>query len=139
MITFFEAVELPAAKVEKTRVSCGDCPVNMSCILGEGGNGWKFDCCGATGYVQDENTIVIDCAKNGFEQIAEAKTWKQCPLCSGGIMEVVERSRSDGGRKNLYLLTEHARVPLVERLELWKKKQVEAKARIADENARKTA
>lgn len=139
MISFFDAVELPRAKVEKTRVNCGSCPVNMSCVLGEGGNGWKFDCCGATGYVLDEATIVIDCANNSFEQNAEAKTWKLCPLCSGGIMEVVERARKDGHHKNLYLLTVHAKVPLAERLALWKERQAKAKTLIADEDLRKTA
>ncbi len=140
MITFFQAVELPLAEVEKTRVTCGSCPVNMACILGQGGNGWKFDCCGMTGFQMDDNvTVAIDCANNGFEQNADAKTWKKCPLCSGGIMEVVERARADGGRRSMYLLTEHAKVPLVERLELWKRKQAEARTRIAEENERRTA
>lgn len=139
MMTFFDAVRLPIDKVEATRVSCGTCPVNLSCVVGQGGNGWKFDCCGSSGYVLDDVTLVVDCANNGFEQLAKAKEHSLCPLCSGGIMEVVERAQADGGKRNLYLLTEHTRVPIADRIELWKRRQLEAQARIADERARKTA
>lgn len=144
MITFIDAIDKPIAAVEKTRVDCGTCPFSLACIVGQGGNGWKFDCCGMTGFiVGDEDnaiTVAIDCQKNNFEQGAKAKTWTKCPLCSGGIIEVVERARRDEGKdSNRYLLTVHAKVPLAERLELWKKKREDAIARIQEEHARKTA
>jgi hypothetical protein len=139
MITFFQAVELPLKKVEASRVGCGTCPVSLACIVGQGGNGWKFDCCGATGYILDGLTVAIDCGKNNFEQNADAKTWKLCPLCSGGIMTVVERAKRDAPTDmNRYLLTEHAKVPLVQRLALWKQKREDAVVKIAEEQARKT-
>lgn len=139
MINFADVLVLSPAKIEKTRVNCGTCPVNMACILGQGGTGWKFNCCGSTGYVLDDATVAIDCANNAFEQNEDAKSWKLCPMCSGGIMEVVERARKDGGHKNLYLLTVYAKVPLEDRLKLWKEKQAYAKSILADEAQRRTA
>lgn len=138
MRKFLDVIKEPIAKTEATRVHCGTCPVSMACMVGQGGNGWKFDCCGSTGFVFDKTTLVVDCAKNEFEQAAEAKKFKLCPLCSGGIMEVIVRSVNEtGDENNRYLLTEHAKVPLAQRIELWKEKHLAALARIKDENERK--
>jgi hypothetical protein len=135
---FLDVIKEPIAKTEATRVTCGTCPVSMACMIGQGGNGWKFDCCGATGFVlEGVGTLAIDCSRNEFEQNKDAKKYRQCPLCSGGIMEVVERSSLDGGNDaNRYLLTAHAKVPLEDRVKLWKDTHAAALTRIRDERDR---
>lgn len=120
-------------------VDCGTCPVSMVCAVGEGGNGYVFDCCRSVGFETTENgkrvLYVIDCQNHQFAQTSLAKECKLCPLCSGGIMEVVLR---DIGHSNRYLPTVHAKVPVAERVALFRKAAVAAKARIAAEREAKT-
>lgn len=115
-------------------VDCGSCPVNMACAVGQGGNGYVFDCCRAAGFETTENgkrvIYVIDCQNHAFEQTPLAKECTLCPLCSGGIMEVALR---DVHQSNRYLPTVHAKVPVAERVKLFRKSVEEAKERIAEE------
>lgn len=119
-------------------VDCGTCPVSMSCAVNKGGNGFVFDCCRSAGFESTEGErrvlYVIDCQKHQFEQSSLAKDCELCPLCSGGIMEVVLR---DASQSNRYVPTIYAKVPLEYRVRLFREKIEEAKARIAAE--RKTS
>lgn len=137
MRKFLDVIKEPVEATEKTRVDCGTCPVNMACVLKEGGNGWTFDCCHSTGFKMDDLLLIIDCGKHEFEQTQEAKRWAKCPLCSGGIMEVVERTqREQGFDPNRYVLTVHAKVPFEERRTLWVEKHKQALERLRAENER---
>lgn len=126
------------AKRPPEPVDCGTCPVNMACAVGEGGNGYVFDCCRAAGFETTENgkriLYVIDCQNHQFEQTFLAKECKLCPLCSGGIMEVVLR---DVSQSNRYLPTVHAKVPVTERVALFRTAAEQAKERIAEERKAK--
>jgi len=113
-----------------TPVDCGTCPVSIACATGTGGNGYRFPCCGVTGVPVDGNVLlVIDCERNRFELHAVSTTLQACPLCTGGIMEVMLLGM---GGHNRYVPTVYAKVPLPERLRLWKKKLAQARKNIAD-------
>lgn len=131
-------LDLIKAKTLPVPVDCGTCPVSMACAVGQGGNGFVFDCCHAVGYNAWEDgegvLYVIDCQNHGFEQVSLAKECFLCPLCSGGIMEVVLR---DVSQSNRYVPTVHAKVPLAERVALFRKTAEEAKERIAEERKAK--
>lgn len=138
MISFLKVVSQSVAATEKTRVTCGTCPVSLACVVGEGGTGWKFDCCGSTAVRIEDQILLIDCAKNNFEQHKDAKEHQLCPLCSGGIMEAVERGRLDGGQDpNRYVLTVYAKVPFADRLAVWRRTHVEALHRLEVEASMK--
>lgn len=122
MRKFLDVVRNSVEATEAARVNCASCPVNMACMVGEGGNGWTFDCCHSTAFQLGEHLLVIDCGKHSFEQKEEAKKVKQCPLCSGEIMESDERDRrmSRGAARMRYLPTVHALVPIETRIETWR-------------------
>lgn len=138
-----DAVRMKDADVEAFRVTCETCPVSMQCIVGQGGTGWTFDCCGSTTiYLTEEESkariLLVDCGKHNFERQESTKACKQCALCSGGIMEVEAR----GMANHRYLPTVHAKVPVAERLRVLRQKlpEVEEKLRLErDEEAAKRA
>ncbi len=99
-------------------VDCGTCPVNIACALERGGTGWTFDCCRSTSVDTSEGILIIDCQLHRFEQSATARDCKVCPLCSGDLMTVALR---DPRNANHYVPTVHAKIPLAERLRLWRK------------------
>jgi len=137
MRKFLDIIREPIAKTEADRVGCGECPVNMACVLEEGGTGWTFDCCHVTSLRVDGLVLTIDCGRHNFEKNNEVGKWKVCPLCSGSIIEVVERAKRSGANDpNRFVLTEHAKVPLEERVKLWKAKHAEALKRLAAEKER---
>lgn len=125
MLTFLQLVDTPIDKVEL--VDCPTCPINMSCIAGSGGSGWRFDCCGSSGFKLQDGTLFVDCGINRFEQHDKAKKYPTCPVCNGGIMEVVELVQRGNfvENSNYYLPTVHARVSLANRLALLRSKQRE--------------
>lgn len=116
-------LEASAKDVEATRVDCGTCPVSLQCITSNGGNGWRYECCGAVGVdiVDDHGgalTLVMDCSKNAFQPRVRASDQPVCPLCSGDfvkghVMEMTLHHR--------YVPTVHAKVPVRTRLALWRK------------------
>lgn len=115
-------------------VDCGTCPVSVACAVNQGGNGYVFDCCRSAGFETTENDervlYIIDCQRHQFEQGERAKQCTLCPLCSGGIIEVVVR---DSSQSNRYVPTVHAKVPLAERVRLWRTQLPEVKERVAAE------
>jgi hypothetical protein len=134
VVKFLDIVKL---KTLPAPVDCGTCPVNLACAVGKGGNGFVFDCCHATAFEMMEGEkrrlLVIDCQKHAFEQTELAKDCKSCPLCSGDIMEVVLR---DVSQNNRYVPTVHAKVPLADRVKLFRTKLEEAKAILEEEKKR---
>jgi hypothetical protein len=127
-------IDLVESKKLPTPVDCGNCPVNMACALGQGGNGYTFDCCHATGFQTevDGRTVMylIDCQRHAFEQNRFAKMCKLCPLCSGDIVEVAMR---DISQSNVYLPTVHAKVPVADRVRLWRDKLPQVRERLKAE------
>jgi hypothetical protein len=130
VLTFLQLVEIPPAQI--VPVDCPTCPINMSCIAGSGGTGWRFDCCGSSGFTLQEGTLFVDCGINRFEQHDKAKEFRTCPVCNGGIMEVVEAGRWGELQMgtNYYLPTVHARIRLADRLILLREKQAQARLRL---------
>lgn len=122
--------EAKPADVAKTTVDCGTCPVSLQCIAGNGGNGWRFQCCGSTAVEVDGHLLIMDCQENRFEQKQHISELKICPLCSGDLVKAHLLGMSDHHR---YMPTVHTKVPLKERLALWKKTwpaALELKARV---------
>ena len=127
MLTFLQVIKMTAKEV--VPVDCPTCPVSMACVAGIGGNGWRFDCCGSTGIPVENGTLFVDCAINRFERHHKVKDFPRCPVCSGGIMEVIEAARRGelaSVGMNYYLPTVHAVVPLADRLVLLRRKHREA-------------
>lgn len=131
---FLDVVRDPVETTEAARVDCPTCPVNMACIVGQDGTGWTFNCCRSTGVVVEGEVVVIDCAKHNFAQNERAKAYKKCPLCSGDVMEVVERARRAGTAPTVYLPTVHAKVSIAERQVRWQASHERALRRLADED-----
>jgi hypothetical protein len=115
LAALFEAI---VKDVEATCVDCGTCPVSIQCLASDGGNGWRYDCCGAVGIEVSEVLLIMDCEKNTFVQRERASDMKQCPLCSGDLVKGHVLGMSDHHR---YLPTVHAKVPIKTRLALFHK------------------
>lgn len=111
-------------------VDCGTCPVSIACAAGEGGNGFTFNCCRSTAVEYSGVLLIIDCQNHAFEQSEIAKECTCCPLCSGGIMEVVAR---DLGNTNRYVPTVHAKYSVTDRVQLWRTSLVTARESIEKE------
>lgn len=130
MLTFLQLVETGIEEIKP--VDCPTCPINMSCIAGAGGTGWRFDCCGSSGFALQGGTLFVDCGINRFERHDKSGEFPTCPVCNGGIMEVAEagsRGELQVGT-NYYLPTVHARVSLADRLDLLRRKRLEARQRL---------
>lgn len=132
--TLFKA---SAAEVDKTTVHCGTCPVSLQCISADGGNGWRFDCCGAAGIEVNGGDgallLIMDCQKNGFARRVRDVNTKECPLCSGDLAKGHVLGMTDHHR---YVSTVHAKVSTSARLALLRKKMPEALALKAHVDAR---
>jgi hypothetical protein len=119
----------------KDAVDCGTCPVSMACAVGEGGNGWRFPCCGATSVALDEDAnenLIVDCGNNGFDKRYAAATLK-CPLCSGDMTDAILRGNSG---KYRYLRTVHSQVPPKQRLQVLQDRVPDTKERIRQDRER---
>lgn len=105
--------------VELTVVDCGTCPVSIQCVLSEGGNGWRYDCCGSAAVeVPGSLLLILDCQKNTFRQQERAEDMPSCPLCDGDLVRSHVLGMSDHHR---YIPTVHAKAPPRVRLALFKK------------------
>lgn len=128
MLPFLRIPETPDEDVAV--VDCPSCPVNLSCLPGGSGTGWRFDCCGTAVMNVRDGQVMIDCKINQFfrdEHIALNR--EKCPLCTGGIMEAAELSRGNpSATVNYYLPTIHARFSLAERLAALRRRHQEALA-----------
>jgi hypothetical protein len=113
-------------------VDCGTCPVTTACAIGQGGNGWKFECCNATAVEQNGLLLIMDCGNNHFERLHDEEEHK-CPLCSGQIMEWAERGNA---AQYHYVRTVHSLVPVKTRLDVWREGLIKARKKIAEEQAR---
>lgn len=112
-------VTLSDAEAEAARVTCETCPVNMSCMAGQGGTGYVVACCDATSMCLQEKpkrVLIIDCAKHRFERTTDTKSIKKCGLCSAGVLQIDARNLE----AQYYLPTVHAKVPVTERLAFFK-------------------
>lgn len=99
-------------------VDCPTCPINMSCLTGKSGTGWRFDCCGTAVMTLGNDSVIVDCQINQLRDERRLDAFGLCPLCSGAIMEaanLVERNKAGAGAVQ-YLPTIHAKIPLTERL-----------------------
>lgn len=99
-------------------VDCGTCPVSMACAVEQGGNGYTYECCHATGFVaQTEDggaeLLMIDCARHKFESNSEVADLPSCPLCSGDAVTIELLGLGTQAR---WLPTVHASVPARTRL-----------------------
>lgn len=100
-------------------VTCGTCPISLSCAANVGGTGWTFDCCGSTGVVMaDDEVAIVDCARHGFPKNSFVRRFTKCTLCSGDVVNLAVRAEAVG-RETRYLPTVHARVSLSDRRALW--------------------
>jgi len=126
-------LEIDVEQAERSRVDCGTCPVSIQCAAGEGGNGWKFDCCGATAVHVDGLLLVMDCANNQFNKTEKTRGLK-CPLCGSDVMESYARGIADDHR---WVPTVHAKVPIKTRLDAWRERYSKAIALVSKERERK--
>lgn len=113
-----ELFRAEADDVERSRVDCGTCPVSIQCALSEGGNGWRFDCCGAAAVeVHGALLLILDCQRNAFPQREQALDAVACPLCEGDLVKGHVLEMTDHHR---YVPTIHARHPPRVRLALFR-------------------
>jgi hypothetical protein len=131
---FLDVIHEDPSALEASRVDCGTCPVSLKCVLGQDGTGWTFNCCRATAVnvtTGDGRSVkvVVDCAKHAFEQKPEAASFIRCVLCSGEIMDTEVRAARNHGSSYLYLPTVHAKVPVGDRVTLWKRTHARAMRR----------
>ena len=107
----WSVAELLTAAVDdvlRSRVDCGTCPVSLSCVTSSGGNGWRFDCCGAAAIDLDGTLLILDCHRNGFERREVAADFPLCPLCSGDLTKSHVLGMTVDHR---YVPTVHAAIP----------------------------
>lgn len=116
-------LEMTAEELTEGQVDCGTCPLNMRCAVGDGGNGWTFRCCGATGVEVvgehgEELLFIVDCVRHGFARGHYKGTvdLATCPLCNGDIVKTVAIGASATQR---YLPTVHSKVSLAKRVKTW--------------------
>jgi hypothetical protein len=126
---FFESLK------HAENVDCGTCPVTTQCAIAQGGNGWKFSCCGSTAVdvtINERRLLIMDCGNNHFEQNNQTATMR-CPLCSGDIIEWAERGNTSAYH---YVRTVHSKVPVKTRLDTWRERLPKAKEKVRKEQAR---
>jgi len=124
-------LDLPEKKI--SAVDCGSCPVTMACAISQGGNGWRFNCCGSTAVeVGGGKLLILDCGNNQFEQNREAPAMR-CPLCTSDLIEWALRGNAENYR---YVRTVHSQVPLKTRLDAWLARLPIAKERIRKDEER---
>lgn len=127
MLPFLRIPETPDEDV--VAVDCPSCPVNLSCLTGKSGTGWRFNCCGTAAMSVRDGTVMVDCQINRFKDERTSSDPSYCPLCTGGIMEAAELSRGNPSASvNYYLPTVHAKFPIAERLANLRRRHQEALA-----------
>lgn len=120
-------------------VDCGTCPVTLACALDRGGNGFTFQCCGATGFLtsdeEGEVLLMLDCGRHKFEVNNIVDSMPLCPLCSSVI---VETTLEGLGTRSRWVPTVHAKVPWQDRIKAWRVELPRAQERVATRARRKT-
>lgn len=102
-------------------VDCGACPATMACAVGKGGTGWTFFCCGSTSVDEGDVLLILDCQRHQFEIRPEMLVEQACGLCSGEIMKTgLLEEQTGNSRRIRYVPTRHAKIPLGERLAVWR-------------------
>jgi hypothetical protein len=129
VIPFLQVSDTPDADI--VPVDCATCPINMSCLTGRSGTGWRFDCCGSAVMSLGVDTVMVDCQINEFRDDRRSTGFGLCPLCSGSIMEAVELARLTATVTKYYLPTVHAKIPLASRLITLRERHQAAKDRRA--------
>lgn len=112
--------------------ACGTCPVALYCAAAMPVITYQFPCCGAIALDTRHGPCVLDCANHDFQTIP-ASVKDLCPLCSGDIIEAELRATLGGKAQPRYLRTVHAIVPLAQRLATWRRREVQAHAKIKHE------
>lgn len=115
-------LEASYESAKATVVDCGSCPVSLQCLSDHGGNGWTFDCCGATGVpvaTLDEGEVVLllDCGAHRFGHRAIADDLTRCPFCDSDLVTAHVLGMTPSHR---YVPTVHAKVDLRARLAAWR-------------------
>ena len=118
---------------EENSVNCGTCPVSMACAVSQGGNGWRFQCCGSTAVPVQGLLLIMDCNNNQFEVNNNSMLTNHCPLCAGDIVESAVRGNAENYR---YVRTVHAVVPLKTRLDVWRARLPKAQEKVRQEQLR---
>lgn len=131
-LKILDVLQMPEKKIKESTADCGTCPVTMACAISQGGNGWKFSCCGSTAVETSEITYIVDCASNHFEKNEGSKSYK-CPLCTGDIIEWAARGNAWNYE---YVRTVHSKIPIKTRLDLWRERLPLAQEKIRLERAR---
>ena len=132
---------LTQADIEAKTVGCSTCPVFLLCESSSYGSGYTCGKCKTTGVLfstdNEDEVMVVDCAKHKFPTKADGGTMAECTLCNGQIMKQEYRSMPP---KNYIILTENSAVPLDVRLEKlkdslkhWKEHFAETAAREEEE------
>lgn len=139
-MTLRHFVTLSNEEAEAARVTCATCPVNLSCMSGQGGTGYVVACCDATSMVLQEKPkrlLIIDCAQHRFERTVDTKNIKKCGLCSAGVLQIDARNL----QAQYYLPTVHAKVPVKDRLAFFREEMpaVQEKVRMLHEEEAKAA
>lgn len=127
MIPFIQVPDTADADI--VPVDCPTCPVNLSCLTGTSGTGWRFTCCGTAVLDLGLYTVMVDCQINAFRDEHDRSIFDPCPLCSGAIMEVVALAEPNTSKGMRYLPTVHAKFPLVKRLTVLRHRDQEVKRR----------
>lgn len=108
-----------------TPVTCGACPVNMRCAVERGGTGWTYGCCQSTSLAWAtkgrHDLVIVDCGRHRFEQAQAAKECSSCPLCDGEIVRLAIEAAELLRVALIYVPTAYARVPIADRLSLWRR------------------
>lgn len=110
-------------------VDCGTCPVTMDCAVEQGGNGYTYRCCDATGFqTVDEDgqpiLLMIDCTHHKFYRSEHTTQLPACPLCSGNAIAIAMLGVGTPAR---WVPTVHARFSIKDRLNAFKKATPAAK------------
>lgn len=133
-----DALKLPAGEIQPC--DCGTCPVTLACAVEQGGNGYTFACCHATGVEVEQNgrttLLMVDCGIHRFEKNQAVDSTPECPMCSGFAVDIELRELGLPAR---WVPTVHARVPVQTRLDGWRAALVAAEKRLADHERRKKA
>lgn len=137
-----ELLSTPIETLEASVVDCGSCPVNLSCAVRRGGNGYKYACCGSTAVVVEglitvsgicvsPSLLVMDCARNRFETSPRVLDLKElCVLCKAEHFALVHLLNLTPNHR--IVPTVHAKVPLRERVAAWRAAEPAAQARVEE-------
>ncbi len=114
-------IDASPEEIDAKTVTCGTCPVALSCLGSIGGTGWVCQTCRTTSVYVDtpddsekpNDILVLDCAKHQFDENSSSKDKnKLCALCSGGAMELDITKMKPTAH---YVRTAYSKAPVEER------------------------